>query len=311
MKRQRIRRPQQMTGHKRPWPSGLRPGRGLTYPPAQSAFQRDALQRAWLSVRGNSGNGANATVAEFEVNLDEHIDQLHWELRRGTYMPTPVKRILIPKANAKLRPITLWAIRDRVVQRAVYDYLEPVWEPHFLSCSHGFRSGLSTKTAAEAIREARLAGAIWVFDADIKNCFGSMDNRRVLRLCQQWRVPKAVYGLIEKWLHARVLNAWQGSPNTAGTSQGGVVSPLLCNLYLHALDRAMQKKGWHLVRYADDFVVLAQSEKGVQAAARHASSTLKQIGLQMHPQKSSITTFEEGFQFIGWFFVRDEMYRLK
>lgn len=283
------------------------------YGPWQKAFTEDALRRAWTAVRANKGRGGSdgETVAQFERHLDLNLRELRAELLDGRYAPRNVTQILVPKPSGGWRPLALWAIRDRVAQRAVYNYLEPGFERRFLPCSFGFRPGLSTKDAAQAVQQAREAGANWVVDADIKDCFGQMESRRVLKQLDRWQVPGAIKELIRRWLQAQVWNAWRGD-GQANVSQGGVISPLLCNLYLHPFDQQMQKRGRWLVRYADDFVCLTQDEKEAHDAHKQAAKSLKRVGLQLHthPQKTRITNFNEGFQFVGWFFIRDEMHRL-
>lgn len=283
----------------------------LSYPPWQSAFSEDALHRAWLSVRANKGAATGRdSVRDFENALTANLKQLQDALLSHSYRPHPVKQILVPKSGDDWRPITLWTVVDRVVQRAVYNYLEPVWDPFFLDSSHGFRPNRSVGTAVQAIQMAYQQGARQVVEADIQDCFGSLDNARLLRLLRQWNTPAPIYQLLDHWLHARIVNAWRGR-NCAGASQGGVISPLLCNLYLHSLDRALQRPDWRLVRYADDFVVLAMTSRSAQAALKHTTHTLRQIGLQIHPHKTHLTTFDAGFQFVGWFFIRDEVHQLR
>lgn len=282
------------------------------FPPWPSAFTLDALRRAWLSVRGNKGTSGpdGETLAEFERNLETQLGRLRDELLNGAYRPRRVTQILVPKSSSGWRPLSLWAIRDRVAQRAVHNYLEPVFEPHFLPCSYGFRPGRTTRDAALAIHKAGRAGAQWVLDADIKDCFGQMDNGRLLRRLQNWQVPTPLIELIGRWLHARVWNAWLGG-RTAGTSQGGAISPLLCNVYLHPFDQAMQRRGLWFIRFADDFVALSRDQATIQQAEQWATAGLRGLGLELHPQKTRITTFEAGFQFVGWFFLRDELHELK
>ena len=282
-------------------------------PPWESAFSVDALRRAWLVVRQNKGRGGSdgETVAQFERHLELNLRDLQAELLHGRYRPRKVTQILVPKPSGRWRPLTLWAVRDKIAQRAVYNYLEPLFEPRFLDCSYGFRPGRSTRDAAQAIQQARQAGAAWVLDADIRDCFGSMDNDHLLQQLRRWRTPQPVCALVRHWLHAEIWNEWAGTPQTAGTSQGGVISPLLCNLYLHSFDQAMQRRGIQLVRYADDFVILAQKKRTIRWARHWAGVQLKRLKLQMHPQKTRITSFDEGFQFVGWFFIRNEMHELR
>jgi RNA-directed DNA polymerase len=284
----------------------------IRYPPWQSAFSRDALRRAWTAVRANRGTaGADgATMARFEQELEANLRGLGRDLLDGSYRPHRVTQVLVPKGSDDWRPISLWAIRDRVAQRAAYNYLETPFESRFLPCSYGFRPGRTTETAAQAIDQARQAGSRWVLDADIKDCFGSMDNQRLQNLLVAWGVPEPMRRLVGRWLQAKVWNAWAGR-REAGTSQGGVISPLLCNVYLHPFDEAMKRRGLVLVRYADDFVILARDEKAARRAQTQAANELNRLGLAIHPQKTRITTFEEGFQFVGWFFVRDKVYQLR
>lgn len=285
---------------------------GLVYPPWQSAFSDEALRRAWLAVRANRGAAGSdgATVAQFEKGLDGRLAALRGELLGERYQPHRVTQVLVPKGNDDWRPISLWAIRDRIAQRAVYNYLEPVFERRFLPCSYGFRPGRTTETAARAVAQAYTAGARWVLDADIKDCFGSMDGGRLLGMLTEWRTPPPLRRLIGLWLAARVWNGWAGR-REAGASQGGVITPLLCNVYLHPFDVALQGRGLTLVRYADDFVALCHDERGARRARQRAAAELGRLGLDIHPQKTRITSFEAGFQFVGWFFVRSEMFQLR
>lgn len=283
------------------------------YGPWQSAFTMDSLRRAWTAVRTNKGGKGSdgETVTQFGEQLEQNLYTLHVELINQSYQPRPVKQLLVPKKDDRWRTLTIWAIRDRIIQRAVYNYLEPIFDRQFLPCSFGFRNGRSTKDAAEAILAARAAGAFWVLDADIKDCFGQMENGRVLRQLAQWRVPKPLRQLVKQWLHTRIGNAWRPDQTTTGTSQGSVISPLLCNLYLHPFDRAMQKPGIWLIRYADDFVILSRRKPLIRSAEHWAGLNLRRLGLSMHPHKTRITNFKEGFQFVGWFFIRDDMHQLK
>lgn len=282
------------------------------YPPWQSAFTPAALRHAWMAVRANGGTaGADGeTVERFEKQLDRHLEELRAELLALSYRPKRVTQVLVPKPNKEWRPITLWSLRDRVAQRAVHAYLEPVFERRFLPCSYGFRPGRQTRHAAEAIHRARQEGAVWVLDADIKDCFGQMKSGLVLEQLVRWETPEPMRVLIERWLRAGVWNASKRG-TVAGASQGGVISPLLCNVYLHPFDCAMQRRGRWLIRYADDFVVLAKDEWSIRQAQTQATAELSRVGLTIHPQKTRITSYDEGFQFVGWFFVRGEMFELK
>jgi group II intron reverse transcriptase/maturase len=282
------------------------------YGPWKTAYTQDALRRAWTSVRANKGGSGSdgQTIAEFETELEKNLHDLHLELTQMQYQPKPVKQILIPKANTNWRPLTLWTIRDRIAQRATYDYLEPVFDRQFLPCSFGFRHGRSTQDAAEAIAQAHASGAEWVLESDVEDCFGQMRNQIVLKQLKQWHVPGSIRELIRRWLVTKIGNAWRPDQTHAGTSQGSALSPLLCNLYLHPFDRAMQQRGITLVRYADDFVILGKHQAAVKWAQHWAGLNLKRLGLNMKASKTGITCFQTGFQFVGWFFVANEMYQL-
>jgi group II intron reverse transcriptase/maturase len=283
------------------------------YGPWQKAFDQEALRRAWLAVRANKGGKGSdgQTLAEFEADLERQLHLLEQELTAQQYRPQPVKQILIPKKDDNWRPLTLWTIRDRVAQRATYNYLEPVFDRQFLPCSFGFRNGRSTKDAAEAILQARQGGACWVLDADIKDCFGQMRNKIVMKQLDRWRVPGPISEMIRRWLHTRIGNAWRKDQTIVGTSQGSVISPLLCNMYLHPFDTAMQQRGLTLVLYADDFVIMAQHKTTIHTARVWVAANLKRVGLELHTEKTAVKHFDEGFQFVGWFFVRDEMFKIK
>ena len=283
------------------------------YGPWQAAYEMDALRRAWTAVRANKGGSGSdgQTVAEFEAGLEKYLAELRQELIDQQYQPQPVKQILVPKKDTQWRPLTLWTIRDRVAQRATYNYLEPVFDRQFLACSFGFRSGRSTQDAAEATLQARRDGAYWVLDADIKDCFGRMRNKIVMKQLNRWHVPGPISELIRRWLHTRIGNAWRKDQTIVGTSQGSVISPLLCNLYLHPFDQAMQQRGMTLVRYADDFLIMARHKAALHGAQVWAAANLKRLGLEIHPHKTRITNFDEGFQFVGWFFVQNQMFKLK
>lgn len=275
------------------------------------AFTRDALRRAWRKVRA-SGGGAGVDgqdIASFERELARQLDELSWELARGVYRPRAVRRVFVPKPNGGLRPLAMWALRDRVAQRAVYDYLEPFFEPKFLDCSHGFRPGRSVQTATRAVLAARDEGLRWVLDGDIKDCFDRIEARHLMTLLRHRVKDRTVLELVERWLAADILDA-QGRRAAAGTAQGSVLSPLLCNVYLHPFDVALTRRGIRLVRYADDLVCLFQRKREAQDARALVQAELAKLALELHPQKTRLVSFDDGFAFLGIFFLRDEHFIL-
>jgi group II intron reverse transcriptase/maturase len=221
-----------------------------------------------------------------------------------------VRRVLVPKREDGLRRLAIWTLRDRIAQRAVHDYLEPIAERLFLDCSYGFRPGRSVGDAVAAVIGHRDAGRRWVVDADIRDCFGSMDTGLLRRMVRQVVPERAVVQLIDRWLEARIFNPLQGRRARAGTSQGGVISPLLCNLYLHHFDVALTRRGLHLVRFADDFVILCRRRWQSRRALVAARTALTRLRLELNPQKTRLVHFGEGFAFLGFFFLRQEHFCL-
>lgn len=279
--------------------------------PRHPVFNEAAFMRGWRAVKANGGGPGvdGVDIARFEAELQGNIGRLLREIHQGTYRPQRVNRVLIPKRNDGLRPLAIWALRDRVAQRAVHDWLEPQFEGQFLECSHGFRPGRSVDSAVAAVLRARDEGLRYVVDADIKDCFDSIDAEMLSMKLRGRIKDQKTLQVIELWLRAGMLNA-DGRVRAAGAAQGGVLSPLLSNIYLHDFDLAMQKRKVRLVRYADDFVILCKREQDAQTALRGAEQALVRLKLEIQPYKTRIASFDQGFKFLGVFFIRDEHYRL-
>lgn len=269
-------------------------------------FSMNALRRAWNHVRrsGTSTGTDGITLDQFESDLDTELNRLRQQVTGGTYTPLPVHRFFIKKSSGKLRPICIWTVKDRVLQRTVVDYLSPILERIFLDCSYGFRPGRSVQTAVEAIASLRDKNHRWVLDADIRDCFGSIDTNLLMGQVARTVPSKTVMELIEQWLHTPIEGE---STEKAGVSQGGVISPLLANLYLHRFDEMMRASlpQSKLVRFADDFITLNESERETEWSLHVARRSLENLRLQMNMRKTRIVHFDEGFTFLGYDFQSD------
>lgn len=280
-------------------------------PPAQ-LFPTAALRRAWLAVK-RTGGGAGVdgmTIQKFEADLDAELTQLRQQLISGDYVPRPIRRILVPKPNGGLRPLALWALRDRLAQRVIYDIIAPSFEVIFLPCSLGFRPGLGVADAIARVHALRNENRRWVVDADIKDCFDSIDRTRLLPLVAQRVADPLLLRYIERWLAADIFNTADGLPQKAGASQGSVLSPLLANIYLHQVDLILTAQALALVRYADDLIVCCQRKAEAQHALVAVHDALHQWGLQLNQAKSCLRHFDTGFAWLGYFFVREECYQV-
>jgi RNA-directed DNA polymerase len=275
-----------------------------TYAPSNLRLAYEKVQR-----NGGSAGVDEQTLAHFVRYAEPELERLHEQLRAGQYRPQPVRRVWIDKPGCnEQRPLGIPAVRDRIVQGALRHVLEPIFETDFAEHSYGFRPGRSAKDALRRVDALLQAGHVHVVDADLKSYFDTIPHERLMTLLRQRVADGRVLTLVEKFLGVGVLEearGWQATER--GTPQGGVISPLLANIYLNPLDHQMAAAGWEMVRYADDFVILCRTRAQAEAALAAVRAWVQQAGLQLHPDKTRITDASQkggGFDFLGYHFER-------
>lgn len=265
------------------------------------------LEIAWEQVQSNKGSAGvdKVSIERFEENKEKYLMELHQALKEGKYHPQPVKRVYIPKAGGKKRPLGIPVVKDRIVQTAVKMVIEPIFEKEFLEMSYGFRPNRGAKDALREVDQLLKEGYTWVVDADFKSYFDTIAHKRLMSLLEMRISDSALLDLIQKYLKQHIVENLKVWSPVAGTPQGAVLSPLLANIYLHPLDVMLTNFGLKAVRYADDFVILSQSEQEAKQALKRVEQWVNEVELELHPDKTHVgnTSIQgQGFEFLGYRF---------
>ena len=272
-------------------------------------FRLDILWRAWKEVRENKGSaGIDGITFEMieEYGVEEYSLDIQEDLKNKKYRPKPVKRVYIPKPDGKQRPLGIPTIRDRIVQQACKIVIEPIFEANFLDSSYGFRPKRDAKQATEKVKK-ELYKNWYVVDADIQGYFDNINHEILLGLLNRRISDRRVIKLCRQWLRAGVIENGKYYPTEKGSPQGGVISPLLANIYLHVLDSYWEnhKELGVIVRYADDAVIMCRKRTDAELAFEHLKRIMTKLKLTLNPQKTKIVDMnKESFDFLGFCFQK-------
>lgn len=267
------------------------------------------LQSAFTQVKRNGGSAGvdRVTIRMFEAHLEENLQRLSGSLKEGSYRPQAIRRVWIPKPGSReKRPLGIPTVRDRVVQTALRNVLEPIFERDFAAQSYGFRPRRGTKDALRRVAELLKAGYVHVVDADLQSYYDTIPRSPLLERVQDKVADSKVLALLESYLGQEVMESAKHWTPERGTPQGAVISPLLSNIYLDRLDHLMAQRGYEMIRYADDFVILCRSQSEAQRALAEVEEWTTAAGLRLHPDKTRIVdaTQRGGFDFLGYHFER-------
>lgn len=262
----------------------------------------ELMLEAFHAVKKNRGAAGvdRQSIQMFEANLAQNLEALMRQLKGRTFCPQPARRTHIDKGGGKQRPLGIPCVRDRVAQEVLRRLLSPLFEELFHDQSYGFRPGRSCHDALRKVDELHKAGYRFVLDADISGFFDNIPHDVIMRGLRNVVADGNILNLVEAFLTAGVMEDGVTYPTTVGTPQGGVLSPLLANIALNFLDWQLDQAGYRFVRYADDFVVLCRSKRHAEEARRFVESAVSELGLTLSPEKTVVTSFKGGFDFLGF-----------
>jgi RNA-directed DNA polymerase len=268
-------------------------------------YDRRNLWASWCQSAANKGAPGvdEITIDRYQKDVEPNLERLAGKLRDGTYRPKAIRRTYIPKADGTQRPLGIPTVEDRIVQGAVRQVVEPIFEREFAAHSYGFRPGKGCKDALRRVDELLQAGYRYVVDADLKSYFDTIPHGKLMQRVRERVADGRVLRLIASFLEARILEGSKDWTPMAGAPQGAVLSPLLSNIYLNPLDHLMAGGGYEMVRYADDFVILCRSRQQAESALAQVKVWVTQAELALHPEKTRIVdATTEPFEFLGFRF---------
>lgn len=285
--------------------NGVRGGKWFSL--IDKVYRKETLKAAWHKVKDNGGAAGvdGQSVERFGMRVELYLEELERALRTQEYRPQPIRRVEIPKGGGKMRPLGIPVVKDRIVQTALKLVIEPIFEREFEESSYGFRPGRSCKEALREVDELIKEGYTWVVDADFDSYFDSIPYEPLMGEVSERISDGAVLELIGAFVNQDIIEGMKRWTPVGGTPQGAVISPLLANIYLHPLDRHMREKGYRMVRYADDFVVLCRTAEQAQAALKEVKSWVEQNGLRLNADKTHVGDCRQagqGFEFLGYRF---------
>ena len=289
---------------------------GVWFSLIDKVYAKANLEAAFGRVEANRGSPGidHVTVQQFAVRLDWEIEKLVRDLSAGEYRPQVIRRVYIPKpGSSEKRPLGIATVRDRTVQAALRNVIEPIFEREFADNSYGFRPGRGCKDALRVVDRLLRDGYVYVVDADLQSYFDTIPQNQLMERVKERVADGRVLGLIESFLKQGVMDGLETWTCEEGTPQGAVVSPLLANVYLNPLDHQMAQRGYTMIRYADDLIVLSRSRRKAEEALRELAEWSREAGLKLHPVKTRIVDMSQpgaGFDFLGYHFLRTGKGRL-